>query len=55
MSKVKAKSHKASGTGTGSGRMEARREQMAQAIALWARHELHLRERSIPAPEELKL
>ena len=40
---------------TVSGRLEGRKELLAEAIGSWAREKLHLREKSIPKAEELKL
>ena len=44
-------SHKASG----SGRTEAKKDLLVQAIASWAREEVKFEEKFIPGAEELKL
>ncbi len=51
MSKLRVKSQRA----TVSGRLEGRKEQLAEAIGSWAREKLHLREKAVPKTEELKL
>ena len=50
MSKLRARSQRSN-----AGRLETRREHVAQAIGSWARDKMHHRDSLIPKPEELKL
>lgn len=51
MSKLRARGHaKAVG-----GKESKKREQLAQAVGLWAHEKLGLEEANIPPPEDLKL
>lgn len=54
MSKAKLKTKGQQGS-KGSGRLEAKRERLAQEIEFWASEKMRLKKTSIPAPEELKL
>lgn len=54
MSKAKLKTRGQQGS-KGSGRLEAKRERLAQEIEFWASEKMRLKKTSIPAPEELKL
>ena len=40
---------------SGSGKTDARKNRLVEAIRFWALKELDLKESSIPGPEELKL
>ncbi len=51
MSKVRARSQKTAG----SGRTEAKKDVLVQAIGSWASEEMKFNDSSIPAPEELKV